>query len=136
MKTGTAAAPIAAKPATAPSAQPTGAAPAPAVSALGAGGPRSHLRRLRQLPGSGSPGSGRRSGRRPRAPPQGSGLPPVNFGFLITALLCGGLMGWALQRGRFCMNSAFRDTIFIKEFVTFRAFLLALLVSIIGANSC
>ena len=43
-------------------------------------------------------------------------------------------MGWALQRGRFCMNSAFRDTIFIKEFVTFRAFLLALLVSIIGAN--
>jgi len=43
-------------------------------------------------------------------------------------------MGWALQRGRFCMNTAFRDTIFIKEFVTFRAFLLALLVSIIGAN--
>jgi len=32
------------------------------------------------------------------------------------------------------MNTAFRDTIFIKEFVTFRAFLLALLVSIIGAN--
>ena len=43
-------------------------------------------------------------------------------------------MGWALQRGRFCMNTAFRDTIFIKEFVTFRAFLLALLVSMIGAN--
>jgi uncharacterized membrane protein YedE/YeeE len=32
------------------------------------------------------------------------------------------------------MNTAFRDTIFIKEFVTFRAFLLALLVSIVGAN--
>jgi len=68
------------------------------------------------------------------APAPASGLPAVNFGFLITALLCGGLMGWVLQRGRFCMNTAFRDTIFIKEFVTFRAFLLALLVSIIGAN--
>jgi uncharacterized membrane protein YedE/YeeE len=43
-------------------------------------------------------------------------------------------MGWVLQRGRFCMNSAFRDTIFIKEFVVFRAFLLAMIVSVIGAN--
>jgi uncharacterized membrane protein YedE/YeeE len=68
------------------------------------------------------------------APAPADGLPSAGFGFLVTALLCGGLMGWALQRGRFCMNTAFRDTIFIKEFVTFRAFLLALLVSIIGAN--
>jgi uncharacterized protein len=70
----------------------------------------------------------------PAAPQQRPELPPVTFGFLISALVCGGLMGWALQRGRFCMNTAFRDTIFIKEFVTFRAFLLALLVSIVGAN--
>jgi hypothetical protein len=68
------------------------------------------------------------------AQPQRPGIPPVSFAFLVSAIVCGGLMGWVLQRGRFCMNTAFRDTIFIKEFVTFRAFLLALLVSIVGAN--
>ena len=68
------------------------------------------------------------------AAPQSPGIPPVNFAFAISALICGGLMGWTLQRGRFCMNTAFRDTIFIGEFVTFRAFLVALIISIIGAN--
>jgi uncharacterized membrane protein YedE/YeeE len=79
-------------------------------------------------------GSGPAAAPAPAQQQQRPGLPPVTFGFLISALVCGGLMGWALQRGRFCMNTAFRDTIFIKEFVTFRAFLLALLVSMVGAN--
>lgn len=58
----------------------------------------------------------------------------VTFGFIVSGLLVGILFGFILQRGRFCMNSAFRDTIFIKDFTLFRAFLLALLIMIIGAN--
>lgn len=127
-KPGASAVPTTATPAAAPVAQPaaqTTAPPAPAASA-GYGSSAAPT-----APASPAPVAAPVAA---PVPPQGSGLPAVNFGFLITALLCGGLMGWVLQRGRFCMNSAFRDTIFIKEFVTFRAFLLALLISIIGAN--
>lgn len=53
---------------------------------------------------------------------------------LLSGLLVGILFGFVLQRGRYCMNSAFRDIIFINDFTLFRSYLLALLVSIIGAN--
>ena len=58
----------------------------------------------------------------------------VSFGFIVSALLVGGAFGFTLQRGRFCMNTAFRDTIFIKDFTMFRAYLIALSVMIIGSN--
>ncbi|MBI4684152.1 MAG: YeeE/YedE family protein [Nitrospirae bacterium] len=61
-------------------------------------------------------------------------LQSVTFGYIISALICGGLLGFILQRGRFCMNTAFRDTIFIKEFTLFRGFLIALGVMIVGSN--
>jgi uncharacterized membrane protein YedE/YeeE len=60
--------------------------------------------------------------------------PPVTVGFIFSGLLIGIAVGWMLQRGRFCMNSAFRDTIFIKDFTYFRAYIIALMVMIIGAN--
>ncbi|MBF0519134.1 MAG: YeeE/YedE family protein [Nitrospirae bacterium] len=44
------------------------------------------------------------------------------------------MLGWVLQRGRVCMNSAFRDIIFVSDTVIFRAYLTALLITIIGAN--
>ncbi len=44
------------------------------------------------------------------------------------------LLGFILQRGQFCMNSAFRDTIFMKDFTMFRSYLIALVIMIIGAN--
>lgn len=53
---------------------------------------------------------------------------------LLSGLLVGIFFGFVLQRGRYCMNSAFRDIIFINDFTLFRSYLLALLVSIIGAN--
>ncbi len=58
----------------------------------------------------------------------------VTFGFIISGLICGGLVGLILQRGRFCMNSAFRDTIFIQDYTLLRGFFIALGVMIIGAN--
>lgn len=58
----------------------------------------------------------------------------ITFGYILSALVCGGLLGFVLQRGRFCMNTAFRDTIFIKEFTLFRGFLIALGIMIVGAN--
>ncbi|TAN41358.1 MAG: YeeE/YedE family protein [Nitrospirae bacterium] len=62
-------------------------------------------------------------------------LQSVSLAFIVSGLLCGGLMGLVLQRGRFCMNSAFRDIIFIKEYNLFQAYLIALIVMLIGSNA-
>lgn len=59
---------------------------------------------------------------------------PGSIIILFTALLVGLAFGFVLQRGRFCVNTSFRDIIFIKDFTMFRAYLLALLVAILGAN--
>lgn len=53
---------------------------------------------------------------------------------IITAVLLGLALGFVLQRGRFCLNSAFRDIIFLKDFTLFRGYLLGLVVAIIGTN--
>lgn len=53
---------------------------------------------------------------------------------IVTGLIVGIAMGWVLQRGRYCMNSAFRDVIFINDYTLFKAYILALLIVIIGAN--
>lgn len=58
----------------------------------------------------------------------------ISFGYILSALVCGGLLGFVLQRGRFCMNTAFRDTIFIQDLTLFRGYLIALAVMIVGAN--
>ncbi|HXX81048.1 MAG TPA: YeeE/YedE family protein [Thermodesulfovibrionales bacterium] len=52
----------------------------------------------------------------------------------LTAILLGTALGFVLQRGRFCLNSAFRDIIFIQDFTFFRAYLLCISVAIIGTN--
>lgn len=61
-------------------------------------------------------------------------FPAVTAGFVLSGILIGFAMGFVLQRGRFCMNSAFRDTIFIKDYTYMRAYILALIIAIIGAN--
>src|SRR3990172_4414134 len=63
-----------------------------------------------------------------------SAVESVTIGFVLSGLLVGGLIGLILQRGRFCMNSAFRDTIFIKDFTLFHAYLVALVVMLVGSN--
>ena len=51
---------------------------------------------------------------------------------IISGLFVGVLFGFALQRGRFCMNSAFRDIILGKDFTLFKALSVAILVEMIG----
>lgn len=58
----------------------------------------------------------------------------VTPGFILSALIVGVVFGFILQRGQFCMNSAFRDTIFMKDFTMFRAYVIALVIMVIGAN--
>jgi uncharacterized protein len=53
---------------------------------------------------------------------------------ILTAVIMGLGMGYFLQRGRFCLNSAFRDIIFLDNLTTFRAYLLAVVVAIVGSN--
>jgi len=50
---------------------------------------------------------------------------------LVLGLGVGILFGFALQRGRFCMYTAFRDMLLIKDFTLFKAYLLALLIQIV-----
>lgn len=49
-----------------------------------------------------------------------------------TGLALGLLFGFALQRGRFCMNSAFRDILLMRDFTTLKAVGAALLVEMVG----
>ena len=53
---------------------------------------------------------------------------------IISAVLLGLGLGYILQRGRFCLNSAFRDIIFLDNLTTFRAYLISVVVAIIGSN--
>ncbi len=52
----------------------------------------------------------------------------------LAAGAVGAGFGFVLQRGRFCLNSAFRDVLYIKDVTILRAYLLALVVTTIGAN--
>ncbi len=53
--------------------------------------------------------------------------------FAVTGLLIGAAFGFVLQRGRFCVNSAFREVLF-QDYTMLRAYLLAVVVTMIGAN--
>jgi len=55
------------------------------------------------------------------------------LGYIVTGLLIGLAFGYALQRGRFCVNSAFREVLF-QDYTMLRAYLLAVAVTMIGAN--
>jgi len=50
----------------------------------------------------------------------------------VLGLAVGLPFGYALQRGRFCLNSAFRDVVLARDFTLLRAWLLALLVQMVG----
>ncbi len=61
-------------------------------------------------------------------------MQPGNVMIALSALLIGLAFGYVLQRGRYCMNTAFRDVIFINDLTLFRAYILALIIAMIGAN--
>ena len=50
----------------------------------------------------------------------------------LTGLVLGICFGFVLQRGRFCMNSAFRDIITAKDYTLFKSLGVAILVQLIG----
>ncbi len=52
----------------------------------------------------------------------------------FSAVIVGLMLGFILQRGRFCLNSAFRDIIFLEDLDLFRAYLLCVVVAILGTN--
>ena len=54
---------------------------------------------------------------------------------ILSGLIVGILFGFALQRGRFCMNSAFRDVLLLKEYTLLKAVIVALIVSMIGFHA-
>ena len=54
------------------------------------------------------------------------------MGAVITGLFVGVLFGFVLQRGRFCMNSAFRDAILLKDNILLKTVFVALLVELVG----
>lgn len=59
------------------------------------------------------------------------------FGSVVSALsavVVGLALGFIFQRGRFCLNSAFRDIIFVRDLTFFRAYLLCIAVAILGTN--
>lgn len=51
---------------------------------------------------------------------------------ILSGLLVGIIFGFALQRGRFCMNSAIRDSILLQDYVLLKAVGVAVLVQMIG----
>jgi len=57
-----------------------------------------------------------------------------NIMTVLTAVGLGLTLGFILQRGRFCLNTAFRDIIFMKDLTLFRAYLLSVVVAVLGAN--
>ncbi len=51
---------------------------------------------------------------------------------LVAGFIIGVIFGFILQRGRFCMNSAFRDILFLKEFRLAKAVAVSLVVLMVG----
>ncbi len=56
----------------------------------------------------------------------------MDLNTIYTGLIVGLLFGFVLQRGRFCMNSAFRDIILLEDFTLLKAVGIALLVELVG----
>ena len=58
----------------------------------------------------------------------------MDYRVVLSGLVVGVAFGFVLQRGRFCLNTAFRNALYIREFTLLRAYLLALLIAMAGAN--
>jgi hypothetical protein len=56
----------------------------------------------------------------------------IETSLMASGLVVGMIFGFVLQRGRFCMNSAFRDIILMKEYTLLKAVALAIVVQMIG----
>jgi uncharacterized membrane protein YedE/YeeE len=59
----------------------------------------------------------------------------ITLGGAVSGLIVGFLFGYALQRGRFCMNSAFWDLLVFKDYTLLKAVLVAIVVEMIGFHA-
>jgi len=57
-----------------------------------------------------------------------------NIMVVLSSVLTGLAFGFVIQRGKYCMNAGFRNLAFTKDFSMFKAYLIAILVAIVGAN--
>ncbi len=53
---------------------------------------------------------------------------------LLPGLLIGAALGYVLQRGRFCINTAFRDVLLLRDTTLLRAWAMALVIQIVGVQ--
>jgi len=53
---------------------------------------------------------------------------------VLSGIAVGAGFGFVLQRGRFCLNTAFRNSFYIKDHTLLRAYVLALVIALVGAN--
>ena len=51
---------------------------------------------------------------------------------ILTGLFCGALLGFVMQRGRFCLTGGFRDMYIAKDNRMFYALLIAIAVQSVG----
>jgi uncharacterized membrane protein YedE/YeeE len=58
----------------------------------------------------------------------------MDISIVLSGIAVGSGFGFVLQRGRFCLNTAFRNAFYIKDFRLFRSYLLALVITVVGAN--
>ncbi len=54
---------------------------------------------------------------------------------IVLGLVVGLAFGYVVQRGRFCMSSAFRDILLMRDFSILRAYVLAVLVQMVGVRA-
>lgn len=54
------------------------------------------------------------------------------FSMILSGLICGALLGFVMQRGRFCLTGGFRDMYIAKNNRMFYALLIAISVQSVG----
>ncbi|MBI3078399.1 MAG: YeeE/YedE family protein [Deltaproteobacteria bacterium] len=53
---------------------------------------------------------------------------------VVSGLAVGMAFGYALQRGRFCLNTGFRDVLLTRDATVLRAYVLAVLIQMVGVH--
>lgn len=56
-------------------------------------------------------------------------------GKIVVGVLVGLAFGYALQRGRFCVNTGFRDVLFVKDGTLLRAWAFAVIIQAVGVTA-
>jgi uncharacterized membrane protein YedE/YeeE len=58
----------------------------------------------------------------------------MNMPVVLSGIAVGAGFGFVLQRGKFCLNTAFRNAFYIRDLTLLRAYVLALVTALVGAN--